>query len=59
MIQVKYSILKESTKYSFENIGFEVLTVVIIKSSIFWDIMPCHLLKINDIISQKIKLFNF
>jgi hypothetical protein len=27
--------------------GFEVLTAVVIKSYIFWDITPCSLLKIN------------
>jgi hypothetical protein len=37
--------------YSFEqfsyNIGCEVLTAVVIKSTIFWDITPCSLLKHN------------
>jgi hypothetical protein len=28
-------------------IGFEVLTAVVIKSSILWDIMPCSPLKVN------------
>jgi hypothetical protein len=28
-------------------LGFEVLTAVVIKSSIFWDITPCSLLKVN------------
>jgi hypothetical protein len=28
-------------------IGFEVLTAVVMKSSIFWDITPCSLLKVN------------
>jgi hypothetical protein len=28
-------------------VGFEVLTAVIVKSTIFWDITPCTPLKIN------------
>jgi hypothetical protein len=36
----------------FENknsfVGFEVLTVVGVKSSIFWDIMPYNLFKVNQ-----------
>jgi hypothetical protein len=28
-------------------VGFEVLTVVVMKSTIFWDTMPCSALKIN------------
>jgi hypothetical protein len=28
-------------------VGFEVLTAVVMKSSIFWDITPCSLLKVN------------
>jgi hypothetical protein len=28
-------------------VGFEVLTVVVMKSTIFWDITPCSLLRIN------------
>jgi hypothetical protein len=31
--------------YSF--VRFEVLTVVVVKSTIFWTIMPCSLLKVN------------
>jgi hypothetical protein len=29
------------------NVGFEVLTAVVMKSSIFWDVMPCSPLKVN------------
>jgi hypothetical protein len=29
-------------------VGFEVLTVVVMKSYIFWDITPCSLLKVNQ-----------
>jgi hypothetical protein len=29
------------------NIGFEVLTAVIVTSSGFWDVTPCNLLKVN------------
>jgi hypothetical protein len=28
-------------------VGFEVLTAVVMKSSIFWDITPCNPLKVN------------
>jgi hypothetical protein len=28
-------------------VGFEVISAVVVKSSIFWDIMPCILLKVN------------
>jgi hypothetical protein len=28
-------------------VGFEVLTAVVMKSTIFWDITPCSLLKVN------------
>jgi hypothetical protein len=28
-------------------VGFEVLTAVVMKSSIFWDITPCSPLKVN------------
>jgi hypothetical protein len=38
----------------------EVLTTVVMKSSIFWDIMPCSPLTFNGLqglISQKIELF--
>jgi hypothetical protein len=28
-------------------VGFEVLTVVVMKSTIFWDITPCIQLKVN------------
>jgi hypothetical protein len=29
------------------HVGFEVLTAVVMKSSVFWDKMPCSPLKIN------------
>jgi hypothetical protein len=29
--------------------GFEVLTTVVRNSPIFWDIMPCSPLKVNDV----------
>jgi hypothetical protein len=28
-------------------VGFEVLTAVVMKSSVFWDITPCSPLKVN------------
>jgi hypothetical protein len=32
---------------NFDNVGFEVLTVVVMKSTIFWDITPCSPLSVN------------
>jgi hypothetical protein len=29
------------------HVGFEVLTAVVMKSTVFWDIMPCSSLKVN------------
>jgi hypothetical protein len=29
------------------DLGFEVLTAVVMKRHIFWDITPCSLLKVN------------
>jgi hypothetical protein len=29
-------------------VGFEVLTMVVMKSTVFWDIMPCNPLKVNQ-----------
>jgi hypothetical protein len=34
-------------KQAVHCVGFEVLTVVIRKSFLFWDIMLCSLLKVN------------
>jgi hypothetical protein len=28
--------------------GFKVFTAVVMKSSIFWDILPCSLVKVNQ-----------
>jgi hypothetical protein len=33
--------------YNSKVAGFEVLTEVVMKSSIFWDITPCSLLEVN------------
>jgi hypothetical protein len=38
----------------WEYVGFEVLTAVVMKSTIFWDITPCSPLSVN---SQKMVLF--
>jgi hypothetical protein len=39
---------KVSGKYSmFLLVGFDVLTAVVMKSTIFWDITPCSLLSVN------------
>jgi hypothetical protein len=42
----------ESSSYTYvtvdyESVGFEVLTVVTMKSSVFCDTMPCNLVKVN------------
>jgi hypothetical protein len=39
--------IKLPSEFSDTVVGFEVLTAVVMKSSIFWDITPCSLLKIN------------
>jgi hypothetical protein len=33
---------------NFYNVGFEVLTAVVMKSSVFWDITPCSPSKANQ-----------
>jgi hypothetical protein len=38
---------KSESSISRINVGFEVLTAVVMKRSIFWDITPCCPLKIN------------
>jgi hypothetical protein len=30
-----------------DDVGFEVLTVVVLKTTIFWDITPCSPLRVN------------
>jgi hypothetical protein len=35
-------------------LGFEALTAVVMKSSIFWDITPCTLLKSIDISEEHV-----
>jgi hypothetical protein len=32
-----------------KDVGFEVLTAVVMKSSIFWDITPCSPLNVKDV----------
>jgi hypothetical protein len=36
------------TGYLEQYVGFEVLTAVVMKSSVFWDLMPCSPLKVNQ-----------
>jgi hypothetical protein len=36
------------------SVGFEVLTEVVLKSIIFWDIMPCSPLRVNDVSEEHI-----
>jgi hypothetical protein len=38
------------------DIGFEILTVAVMKKSIFWDIMPFSLLKVNQRFKRTIRL---
>jgi hypothetical protein len=38
------------------NVGFEVLTAVVMKSTILWGIMPCSLLKVNRLFGGTYRL---
>jgi hypothetical protein len=40
-------LLKEFRSESTPNVRSQVLTAVSLKSSVFWDITPCSLVKIN------------
>jgi hypothetical protein len=37
-----------------ELIGFEILTAVVMKSAIFWDITPCSPLKVNNVSEEHV-----
>jgi hypothetical protein len=39
-----------------EGIGFDVLTAVVMKSSVFWDITPCSSVKVNRHIGETYRL---
>jgi hypothetical protein len=39
-------------------VGFEVLTAVVMKSYIFWDIKPCSPLKGNDVSAPRATCFH-
>jgi hypothetical protein len=39
---------KVTYHWIYTYVGFEVLRTVVMKSSIFWDIMPCNLLKVSQ-----------
>jgi hypothetical protein len=67
-------ILSLKSKYIPDYVGFEVFTVVVLKSIIFWDMMLCSLLSCNrrfggtyrwlqlrlqDVISQKMIFFTY
>jgi hypothetical protein len=44
----------------FNNVGFEVLTAMLMKSSIFWDITtysPLEVNRLHRVISQKVEIF--
>jgi hypothetical protein len=56
-INCQYMKRKSSGKYSdLDYVGFEVLTVVAMKSSIFCHIMPCSLVKVNRCFKQTCRL---
>jgi hypothetical protein len=38
---------QETISYDISLVGFQILTAVFMKSSIFWDITPCTPLKVN------------
>jgi hypothetical protein len=44
-----YEVTHKSWRVSelLKNVGFEVLTMVVVKSTIFWDITPCSPLNVN------------
>jgi hypothetical protein len=44
--KVKYAIISDPERIK-EYIGFEVLTAVVMKRHIFWDITPCTPFKVN------------
>jgi hypothetical protein len=47
---MKFVVIKltsESVLTITRYVGFEVLTAVVMKSTIFWDITPCSPLKVN------------
>jgi hypothetical protein len=37
----------EGPQFILNLVGFEVLTAVVMKSTIFWDVTPCSPLKVN------------
>jgi hypothetical protein len=39
--------IKEAALNELNSVGFEVLTAVVMKSTVFWDIMQCSPLKVN------------
>jgi hypothetical protein len=39
-----------------QDVGFEVLTAVVMKSTIFWDITPCDPLKVDGRFTGKYRL---
>jgi hypothetical protein len=61
---ITFGLNSENTEYSeyfTDNkfiVGFEVLTAVVMKSTIFWDIMPCSPLKVNRHFGEHIAPFS-
>jgi hypothetical protein len=47
LYRLKYGLPPTNKQKTLIRVAFKVLTAVIMKSSIFWDIMPCSPLKVN------------
>jgi hypothetical protein len=47
LITIKFKSRNIKIEINSSCVGFEVLTVVVMKSSTFWDITPCSALKVN------------
>jgi hypothetical protein len=43
----KQTLFSETWKTKYHSVGFEVLTTVVMKSSVFWDITPCSSLQVG------------
>jgi predicted membrane channel-forming protein YqfA (hemolysin III family) len=48
IFSVMWTMCQQDRKQQLSNAGFEVLILVVMKSSIFWDITPYSPLKINQ-----------
>jgi hypothetical protein len=50
------TVLKYYYKVTFNYVGFEVLTAVVMKNSVFWDITPCSPLKVKRRMGETCRL---